>query len=48
MGHDSQRAAMIYQHAARGADKTVTSAIDIHVEDEKRKLDEGGATGTVS
>jgi integrase len=47
MGHDSERAAMIYQHEARGADKTITNAIDTHVEDE-RKLDEGGATGTVS
>jgi integrase len=47
MGHDSERAAMIYQHEARGADKTITNAIDEHVEDEKRKLDdEGDATGT--
>ena len=45
MGHDSERAAMIYQHEARGADKTITDAIDTHVEDEKRKLDEGGTTG---
>lgn len=28
MGHDSERAALIYQHEARGADKTITSAID--------------------
>jgi hypothetical protein len=28
----------------RGADKTITNAIDTHVEDEKRKLDAGGAT----
>jgi hypothetical protein len=48
MGHDSERAAMIYQHEARCADKTITDAIDTHVEDEKRKNgDEGGATGTV-
>ena len=31
MGHDSERAAMIYQHEARGADKTITSAIDTHI-----------------
>jgi hypothetical protein len=31
MGHDSTRAAMIYQHEARGADKAITAAIDIHV-----------------
>jgi hypothetical protein len=45
MGHDSEQAAMINQHEARGADKTITKAIDTHVEDEKRKLDEGGAAG---
>ena len=32
MGHDSERAAMIYQHEARGADKTITNAIDTHVQ----------------
>jgi integrase len=47
MGHDSERAAMIYQHEARGADKAITDAIDTHVEDEKRKdADEDGASGT--
>jgi integrase len=35
MGHDSERAAMIYQHQARGADKAITSAIDAHVEAER-------------
>jgi integrase len=45
MGHDSERAAMIYQHEARGADKTITNAIDSHVEDEKRKLNEDDASG---
>lgn len=34
MGHDSERAAMIYQHEARGADRAITSAIDAHVEAE--------------
>jgi integrase len=49
MGHDSERAAMIYQHEARGADKAITDAIDTHVEDERRKdEDQGDATGTVS
>ena len=28
MGHDSERAAMIYQHEARGADQAITNAID--------------------
>jgi hypothetical protein len=45
MGHDTERAAMIYQHVARGADQVITSAIDIHVEDEKRKDGAAGAAG---
>ena len=32
MGHDSERAAIIYQHEARGADLIITSAIDAHIE----------------
>lgn len=49
MGYDSERAAMIYQHEARGADKAITDAIDTHVEDEKRRDDgQGGATGTAN
>jgi integrase len=43
MGHDSERAAMIYPHEARGADHLITSAIDAHVQDEQRKDDEGPA-----
>jgi hypothetical protein len=31
MGHDSERAAIIYQHEARGADTAITNAIDAHV-----------------
>jgi hypothetical protein len=34
MGHDSERAAIIYQHQARGADAAITSAIDAHIEAE--------------
>jgi integrase len=45
MGHDSERAAMIYQHEARGADKAITNAIDTRVEDERRDDDQGDATG---
>jgi hypothetical protein len=41
MGHDSERAAMIYQHVARGADKAITDAIDRHVDDERGRDDEG-------
>jgi integrase len=32
MGHDSERAAIIYQHEARWADLAITSAIDAHIE----------------
>jgi hypothetical protein len=35
MGHDSERAAVIYQHEARGADLVITSAIDAHIETAK-------------
>jgi hypothetical protein len=45
MGHDSERAAMIYQHEARGADKTITNAIDSHVEDERRREECSPASG---
>ena len=46
MGHDSERAAMIYQHQAQGADKTITDAIDTHVQGEqtRRGDDEDGPT----
>ena len=45
MGHDSERAAMIYQHQARGADKTVTNAIDAHIATERGDDDHGPAEG---
>jgi integrase len=35
MGHDSERAAMIYQHESRGADQAITAAIDRHVQTEQ-------------
>ena len=49
MGHDSERAAMIYQHEARGADQTITDAIDTHVQAEqtKRGDDEDGSAGAL-
>ena len=45
MGHNSERAAMIYQHEARGADRAITSAIDGHVQAELRR-DEDDDDGT--
>jgi len=44
MGHDSERAAMIYQHEARGADKAITAAIDRHVQTERDNNDEDDGT----
>jgi integrase len=40
MGHDSERAAMIYQHEARGADQAITRAIDTHVPAEQANDDD--------
>jgi len=40
MGYDSERAAIIYQHVARGADQFITNAIDAHVQGEQRKIDD--------
>jgi integrase len=36
MGHDGERAAMIYQHESRGADQAITNAIDRPVQTEHR------------
>lgn len=48
MGHDSERAALIYQHRARGADKIITDSIDAHVEAERRRRDDDdGAPGAL-
>lgn len=43
MGHDSERAALIYQHEARGADAAITNAIDAHVE--AQRIQDGLAEG---
>jgi integrase len=40
MGHDSERAAIIYQHEARGADQVITGAIDAHIETATTRLGE--------
>ncbi|MCC5579701.1 site-specific integrase [Microtetraspora sp. AC03309] len=46
MGHDNVRAAMIYQHAVRGADKAITDAIDKHISRASDE-DEDGSAGTL-
>src|ERR1022692_5334295 len=50
MGHDSERAAMIYQHEARGADRAITDAIDTHVQAEQRNDDDDddGSAGVLA
>ena len=40
MGHDSERAAMIYQHEARGPDQAITDAINKHVQAEHHADDD--------
>jgi len=48
MGHDSERAALIYQHEARGADKRITEAIDFHLQAERDQGDDhDGAAGAL-
>jgi len=44
MGHDSERAAMIYQHEARGAAAAITNAIDALI-DAEQSADEDGDAG---
>jgi len=48
MEHDSEYAAIIYQHKARGADATIADAIDAGIEAERgRDDDAGGAVRAV-
>ncbi len=49
MGHDSERAAIIYQHEARGTDAAITNAIDAHVDAERcrRDDDDDGQAGAL-
>jgi hypothetical protein len=42
MGHDSERAAIIYQHRASGADELITTAIDAHIQAEQTHRAGGG------
>jgi hypothetical protein len=43
MSHDSERAALIYQHEARGADQAIAQAIDTHVQQGNDDADDGSA-----
>jgi hypothetical protein len=48
MEHDSERAAMIYQHEARGADQAITNAIDSHIQAEQRGDEDDGQAGVLA
>jgi hypothetical protein len=50
IGHDSECAAMIYQHEARGADQAITRAIDTHVQAEQANDDDDddGSAGVLA
>ncbi|WP_237102910.1 site-specific integrase [Nonomuraea sp. MG754425] len=43
MGHDNVRAAMIYQHAVRGADQAITDAIERQLKQRDEGDDDGSA-----
>jgi integrase len=49
MGHDSERAAMIYQHEAHGADSTITNAINAYIEADQHgdQDDDDGSAGVL-
>jgi integrase len=47
MGQDSDRAALIYQHATRHADRKIADALDTRIKAEKPGGDDGDATGTL-
>jgi hypothetical protein len=48
MGHDRERAGMIYQHEARGVDQAITNAIDSQVQADQRGDDDDGQAGTLA
>jgi integrase len=43
MGHDSDRAALIYQHATRDTDRKIADALDARVKAERPDDDDGTA-----
>ncbi|MEV6979925.1 tyrosine-type recombinase/integrase [Sphaerisporangium sp. NPDC051017] len=47
MGHDSDRAALIYQHATRDADQRIADALSARVEAERKKGDDDGMAGAM-
>jgi integrase len=47
MGHDSDRAALIYQHATRDADRKIADALDTRIKAERPDNGENGAAGVL-
>ncbi len=41
MGHDSMRAALIYQHATAAADQSIARSIEAQVQKERREREAG-------
>ncbi|MEV6979931.1 hypothetical protein AB0M95_01510 [Sphaerisporangium sp. NPDC051017] len=48
MGHDSDRAALIYQHATRDADQRIADALSARVEAERKRDDDDGMAGALA
>jgi integrase len=48
MGHDSDRAALIYQHATRDADRRIADALDARIKLERPDADGAGGRLPVS
>ncbi len=47
MGHDSDRAALIYEHATRDADRKIADALDTRVMEVRRDGGDEGTAGAV-
>jgi hypothetical protein len=45
MGHDSMRAALIYQHATKDADRRIADALAKHLDAHADAEDQGGGKG---
>ena len=47
VGHDSERAALIYQHESLAADRAITDAIDRHVQAKPPEDEDDGGEAAV-
>jgi len=47
MGHDSERAALIYQHQSRGADQVIADAINRQLRSDQGDDDDGSSGALV-